>query len=280
MRKLTAIMTIGVLFLFSCAKTPVCPDALAPEIVSITSRPEVNTALLISELRKSPSGMVECGFYVGRDEVNLIRTQGIISGKTISLVLDGLDQNTIYYFKAFVSNGFNEICSGFESFVTRMSPDPVDPDDPVIPDDPVDPIDPDDPDKPVDPDDPDEPVDPVDPVDPNEPDDPVGPNEPVDPDDPVDPVEFTTEIGDVSFSVGNDILELTAVLSGDVTLIKTAGFMLGTSADNLSRISGSVEGTLLKAYLAGLEAGTYYYKAFISNGSETKESEIREIALQ
>ena len=102
-------MTIGVLFLVSCAKDPVCQVSLAPEIVSITSRPEVNTALLISELRNFPSGKVDCGFYIGRDEVSLTRTKGMISGKRISLVLDGLDQNTIYYFKAYVSNGFNEI---------------------------------------------------------------------------------------------------------------------------------------------------------------------------
>ncbi len=42
----------------------------------------------------------------------------------------------------------------------------------------------------------------------------------------------------------------------------------------LSKIKGTLEGNSIKAYLAGLESGTYHYKAVITNGTETKETEI------
>ena len=38
--------------------------------------------------------------------------------------------------------------------------------------------------------------------------------------------------------------------------------------------NGSITDTAVKAYLAGLEPGNYYYKAVISDGIETKESEL------
>ena len=79
--------------------------------------------------------------------------------------------------------------------------------------------------------------------------------------------------------MNNDIVELTAEITGDCSLIKSAGFMIGTSMDKLSYINGSIEGTSIKAYLAGLSAGTYCYKAIISNGTQTKESEINTFTI-
>ena len=122
MKKLLVhIMTLS-MFVCSCAKAPVCQESLVPEIISITSCPEVNSVLLVSELKESPFGRVECGFYVGKDEKYLVRTDGKISGKTVQLVLRDLEEETVYYFKAFVSNGINEISSGFESFITKKTP--------------------------------------------------------------------------------------------------------------------------------------------------------------
>ena len=51
--------------------------------------------------------------------------------------------------------------------------------------------------------------------------------------------------------------------------------MVGYSPKKLSKIKGTLEGTSVKAYLAGLEPGTYHYKAVITNGTETKETEIQ-----
>jgi len=75
--------------------------------------------------------------------------------------------------------------------------------------------------------------------------------------------------------VNDYIAELTAELSGDVSLVTECWFMAGFTSDNLSRIKGTIEGTSVKAYLAGLDSGTtLWYKAVISNGTETKESEM------
>ena len=74
--------------------------------------------------------------------------------------------------------------------------------------------------------------------------------------------------------VNDYIAELTAGLSGDASLVKECWFMVGHTPDKLSKIMGKVEGNCFKAYLAGLEPGTYHYKAVITDGTETKESEL------
>ena len=55
--------------------------------------------------------------------------------------------------------------------------------------------------------------------------------------------------------------------------------MVGKSIDKLSYINGSIEGTSIKAYLAGLGSGTYCYKAIISNGKESKESAVNTFTI-
>lgn len=300
----------------SCTKAPVFQETLVPEIVSITSIPETHSAILMSDLNTAPFGRIECGFYYGTDKTNLRRVETALAGKSFIMLLEDLQEGTTYYFKAFISNGVNEIASGFESFITDI--EPVEPVLPVEPDNPEQPIEPDqpedpeqeEPEVPVEPDqpeDPEVPVEPEQPTDP-EPEDPQGPGqdepeqpeepgpdnpeepgqeeptepepeEPVEPEDPgqeepEDPVEFTTEITDLSAMVNDYIAELTAGLSGDASLVKECWFMVGNTPDKLSKIKGKVEGSCFKAYLAGLESGTYHYKAVITDGTETKESEL------
>ena len=267
-----------------------------PEIVSITSIPEIHSAVLMSDLNAAPFGKVECGFYFGTDKTNLRRLPATLAGKSFALSLNDLDEGTTYYFKAFISNGVNEIGSGFESFLTDVEPivpeqpsDPV-PEDPVPenPENPSDPAEPSDPQEPNDPEHPSnpEPEDPA-PEDPGpdnpEPENPENPG-PEDPDDPTPenpepeepehPVEFSVEITELKAEINDYIAELTAVLEGDVSLVTDCWFMVGYSPDKLSKIKGTLEGISVKAYLAGLESGTYHYKAVITNGTETKETEI------
>lgn len=314
LRYITICLLTGFIWV-SCTKAPVFQESLVPEIISITSIPETHSAVLISDLNTAPYGRIECGFYFGADQTNLRRVKTSLSGRTFTILMDGLDEGTIYYFKAFIGNGINEIASGFESFVTDT--EPVEPVLPVEPDNPEQPVEPDQPDdpgqdepeRPEEPgtDEPEEPTEPEQPTDP-EPEDPQGPGqdepeqpeepgpddpeepgqeeptepepeEPVEPEDPgqeepEDPVEFTTEITDLSAMVNDYIAELTAGLSGDASLVKECWFMVGHTPDKLSKIMGKVEGNCFKAYLAGLEPGTYHYKAVITDGTETKESEL------
>ena len=304
LRYITICLLTGFIWV-SCTKAPVFQESLVPEIISITSIPETHSAVLISDLNTAPYGRIECGFYFGADQTNLRRVKTSLSDRTFTILMDGLDEGTIYYFKAFIGNGINEIASGFESFVTDTEPvlpvEPDDPEQPVEPDQPDDPgqDEPEDPVEPEQPTDP-EPEDPVEPEDPgqeeperpeepgtDEPTEPTEPEQPTDPEpeDPVEPedpgqeepehpVEFTTEITDLSAMVNDYIAELTAGLSGDASLVKECWFMVGNTPDKLSKIKGKVEGNCFKAYLAGLESGTYHYKAVITDGTETKESEL------
>ena len=99
-----------------------CPENNAPEFVSITSMPDVHTAVLVSDLKAEPSGSLECGFYIGKDRSALTRMTGRVEVMSIILGLDGLDAATAYYFKAFISNGRNEVDSGLGSFLTAEEP--------------------------------------------------------------------------------------------------------------------------------------------------------------
>ncbi len=298
MEKLRYIICLLMGFIWtSCTKAPIFQESLVPEIVSITSIPEIHSAVLMSDLNAAPFGKVECGFYFGTDKTNLRRLPATLAGKSFALSLNDLDEGTTYYFKAFISNGVNEIGSGFESFLTDVEPIvPEQPSDPV-PEDPV-PENPENPSDPAEPSDPQEPNDPEHPSDP-EPEDPApedpgsnnpepenpenpGPEDPDDPtpenpepEEPEHPAEFSVEITELRAEINDYIAELTAVLEGDVSLVTDCWFMVGYSPDKLSKIKGTLEGTSVKAYLAGLEPGTYHYKAVITNGTETKETEIQ-----
>lgn len=298
MEKLRYIICLLMGFIWtSCTKAPVFQESLVPEIVSITSIPEIHSAVLMSDLNAAPFGKVECGFYFGTDKTNLRRLPATLAGKSFALSLNDLDEGTTYYFKAFISNGVNEIGSGFESFLTDVEPIvPEQPSDPV-PEDPV-PENPENPSDPAEPSDPQEPNDPEHPSDPEpedpapedpEPEDPEpenpenpGPEDPDDPtpenpepEEPEHPAEFSVEITELKAEINDYIAELTAVLEGDVSLVTDCWFMVGYSPEKLSKIKGTLEGTSIKAYLAGLEPGTYHYKAVITNGTETKETEIQ-----
>lgn len=264
----------------SCTETPDCREFQVPEIVSITSLPDVHSAVLISDLQTAPSGKIEVGFYIGKNRAELKRIYTTLSGKSFRLSVNDLEDGTNYFFKAFVTNGRNEIASAFESFITETEPvipsDPVLPEDPDTPDvpEPENPENPGSPDEPTEPEVPAEPENPEDPTEPNEPGVPEEPEEPTDPEEPEPPEEFTVEITGISASFSNDILELSATLEGDASLISECWFMVGTDPEKLTRIKGAVEGEMVKAYLAGLEKGTYHYKAVISDGSTTKESDM------
>ena len=317
LRYITICLLTGFVWV-SCTKAPVFQESLVPEIISITSIPETHSAVLVSDLNTAPYGRIECGFYIGTNKTHLKRIETYLSGRSFTLLMEDLQDGTTYYFKAFISNGINEIASGFESFMTEKEPVPEIPEEPVVPDNPTEheqpenPEEPENPEQPTDPEQPEEPENPSDPEqpepeepdtpsepeqpepeeptepevpdEPEQPENPTEPEEPIEPDNPTEPeepevpevpVEFTTEIVSLSVAVNDYIAELTAELSGDVSLVTECWFMVGFTSDNLSRIKGTIEGTSVKAYLAGLDSGTtLWYKAVISNGTETKESEM------
>ena len=312
-----------------------CPENNAPEFVSITSMPDVHTAVLVSDLKAEPSGSLECGFYIGKDRSALTRMTGRVEGMSIILGLDGLDAATAYYFKAFISNGRNEVDSGLGSVLTAEEPagggngsgsgsdggsddgsgsgsssgsgndgsgsgsgsgsEPgggsgSEPGSGTGEDGSG-----------------------------NEPGSGSGEDPGSEPGSGSDdgsgsgseggsgsgsdsgsgsgsdgtgdssggtgdssggtepepePVEFTTEIESVEIKAGKYETRITVSLKGDAALVKKALIHLGYTADEMLETVCDVEGSSFSSIFYGLEPGvTYYYKASISNGIETKTSE-------
>lgn len=308
-----------------------CPENNAPEFVSITSMPDVHTAVLVSDLKAEPSGSLECGFYIGKDRSALTRMTGRVEGMSIILGLDGLDAATAYYFKAFISNGRNEVDSGLGSFLTAEEPadggngsgsgsdggsdggsgsgsdggsgsgsgnggsgsdsgSGSEPGSGTGEDGSG-----------------------------NEPGSGSGEDPGSEPGSGSDdgsgsgseggsgsgsdsgsgsgsdgtgdssggtgdssggtepepePVEFTTEIESVEIKAGKYETRITVSLKGDAALVKKALIHLGYTADEMLETVCDVEGSSFSSIFYGLEPGvTYYYKASISNGIETKTSE-------
>lgn len=296
-----------------------CPENNAPEFVSITSMPDVHTAVLVSDLKAEPSGSLECGFYIGKDRSALTRMTGRVEGMSIILGLDGLDAATAYYFKAFISNGRNEVDSGLGSFLTAEEPagggngsgsgsdggsdggsgsgsdggsgSGSGNDGSGTGEDGSG----------------------------NEPGSGSGEDPGSEPGSGSDdgsgsgseggsgsgsdsgsgsgsdgtgdssggtgdssggtepepePVEFTTEIESVEIKAGKYETRITVSLKGDAALVKKALIHLGYTADEMLETVCDVEGSSFSSIFYGLEPGvTYYCKASISNGIETKTSE-------
>ena len=87
-------------------------------------------------------------------------------------------------------------------------------------------------------------------------------------------MEFTTEIESVEIKAGKYETRIAVSLKGDATLVKKAVIHLGYTADEMLETVCDIEGSSFSSIFYGLEPGvTYYYKASISNGIETKTSE-------
>ena len=87
-------------------------------------------------------------------------------------------------------------------------------------------------------------------------------------------MEFTTEIESVEIKAGKYETRITVSLKGDAALVKKALIHLGYTADEMLETVCDVEGTSFSSIFYGLEPGvTYYCKASISDGIETKTSE-------
>lgn len=213
MKPMTYILTcmIAGLAAISCTETPDYREFRVPEIVSITSLPETHTARLVSDLDAVPHGSLEVGFYLGRDKNDLERIRTTLDGRSFSVTVEELEDGTLYWFKAYVSNGMNEVASGFESFMTDEAP--VIPQEPVEPEDPENPVDPEDP------------VTPEDPVDPDEPTEPELPEDPVEPENPnfisfADPIVKEMCISAFDFDNDGAISYVEAAAVRDLSLMK------------------------------------------------------------
>ena len=112
------IVSIGIalLCLLSCAPKP--EIEWVPEIKSVSAKVTDNTCVLTAETSADLTDGYACGFLYGKDEDNMQRVQVSPDGTKFNLTLESLDYETEYFYRAFVGNGRNEICSDIRHFRT------------------------------------------------------------------------------------------------------------------------------------------------------------------
>lgn len=108
------------LCLLSCAAEPdPAPDHI-PEIKSISAEVKMNMCTLCCMLSAKLDSSYEVGFYYGYAADNMTKVPvGRTSSRDFALQLTSLSYETDYVFKAYISNGKNEICSNIERFRTE-----------------------------------------------------------------------------------------------------------------------------------------------------------------
>lgn len=112
------IVSIGIalLCLLSCAPKPELE--WVPQIKSVSAKVSDNTCVLAAEISADLTDGCACGFFYGKTQDNMRRLQVSPDGKKFNLTLESLDYETEYFYKAFVSNGRNEISSDLRHFRT------------------------------------------------------------------------------------------------------------------------------------------------------------------
>ncbi len=131
-----------VFLLFGCGGDAVPEKLLPPALPSVDAMVDGRTIVLTAEFKSDDNleGITEYGFYFGSDEENLdcLRFRKM-NEHSYSLSRGDLEYSTSYFYKAWVSNGRDEIASDLKTVKTGDAP--VDPDPPVVdPDPPVDEI--------------------------------------------------------------------------------------------------------------------------------------------
>lgn len=107
-----------VLWLGSCAPQPKVGQI--PEI-ELSAEVEMNECRLGASLIEGLEGEYDAGFYYGLSEEELIKVSAQWESSALFTVsLTSLKYDTEYFYKAYISNGYNEICSDVGHFRTKV----------------------------------------------------------------------------------------------------------------------------------------------------------------
>lgn len=114
--RLLSMMTCS-LWLFSCA--PELELKMIPHFDSVASYVMMNECGLSAVVSDKLTAEYEIGFYYGQTQSNMVKIPARwVSSNTMGAHLTSLDYGSEYVYKAFISNGYNEICSDVERFRT------------------------------------------------------------------------------------------------------------------------------------------------------------------
>lgn len=113
------VMMICALWLFSCVPQPVLnklPD------LELTAETVNDGCIMNATFSGELMGEYEAGFYYGLTEEDMIKIPAQWeSSVTFVAHISSLEYDAEYMYKAYVNNGYNEICSATESFKTQAS---------------------------------------------------------------------------------------------------------------------------------------------------------------
>ena len=112
----------AVLFISSCASRPELVPVLKPELGQMSAEVELNGVLLMAEIDSDAEALSAYGFLYGKSETSMKKVQGQLNDGVLSVKLDGLEYDTDYFYKVFVSNGHSQIYSEILKFRTSEEP--------------------------------------------------------------------------------------------------------------------------------------------------------------
>ncbi len=111
------VIVFSILWLVSCAPQPVMN--LVPKIELMVEMKETEYELK-AVIQNELSGEYDVGFYYGLTEDDMTKISGKWDSSTgFYAHLSSLEYDTEYVYRAYVSNGRNEVCSAVESFRTQ-----------------------------------------------------------------------------------------------------------------------------------------------------------------
>ena len=140
LRRIINILVSSLLMVLSCQRVPVPSAEWKPVFVSTEALVNDNYVAMTAVLEPGFSEDFEYGFYYGTTGAAQIKVAARFRDNCMMAEVSSLEYDCAYVFKAYISNGRNEVCSAENEFVTGPQPQtpsqPVDP--PVVePEDPV-----------------------------------------------------------------------------------------------------------------------------------------------
>jgi len=140
LRRKINVLVSSLLVALSCQRVPVPSAGWMPVFVSTEAQVNGNSVALTAVLESVLSEDFEYGFYYGTAGATQKRVAARFQDNCMMAEVSSLEYDCGYVFKAYISNGRNEVCSAENEFVTGPQPQtpspPVEP--PVVePEDPV-----------------------------------------------------------------------------------------------------------------------------------------------